>query len=265
MLVKPTKPIPPFLSPQILLFSFLLILLLTPVAAVKREEFRTCDQSGFCRRNRAYADAALADSSHASPYILIPDSIALENGLFTAHVRNIRTDVLLALELHLLEDSTVRLRINEKQPLKPRYDELPKHILVKKLTQVKAEKVAKGSDGTTILTISTEKKLKVVITAAPLRIDFLVDNVPVVSLNDRGFFNFEHLRNKEVQAQQDQTKLVDQSSEEQLQEEDGSAEENNENGAAEQQEQDMGLWEETFRSWTDPKPNGELLFGQSII
>ncbi|RUS32487.1 glycosyl hydrolases family 31-domain-containing protein, partial [Jimgerdemannia flammicorona] len=231
------------LKPLLLPLLLLSVFLLHSSIAVKRDDFKTCDQAAFCRRNRAYADKALADSGH-SPYALLPESIRFDDGLFTADVRNTLTNIILTFELHLLEDNTARLRINEKKPLKPRYDELPAFVLAKEPVHIKPEKVAQDQDGTTIITLDATKKTKVVVSANPLRVDFLVDDVPVVSLNDRGFFNFEHLRKK---PEPEQPKMVDQSAEQQ---EDAAAE------VTEQPEEERQLWEETFKTWTDPKPNG---------
>ena len=46
---------------------------------VKDKDFKKCDQAGFCKRNRAYADsAAAAGSTWAAPYSLHPDTVAFE-------------------------------------------------------------------------------------------------------------------------------------------------------------------------------------------
>ncbi|KAH0150207.1 hypothetical protein KCU67_g3479, partial [Aureobasidium melanogenum] len=66
---------------QLLLLVAALCCLFSPAVSVKHENFKTCDQSGFCKRNRAYADSAASlSSSWTSPYALDSASITFSNG-----------------------------------------------------------------------------------------------------------------------------------------------------------------------------------------
>src|SRR4051794_27080310 len=64
-----------------LLLLLTLLSAFTPATTVKHENFKTCSQSGFCRRNRDFADkAAAAGSGWISPYELDDKSLSLEKG-----------------------------------------------------------------------------------------------------------------------------------------------------------------------------------------
>ncbi|OAD68408.1 glucosidase II catalytic ROT2/GLS2 [Phycomyces blakesleeanus NRRL 1555(-)] len=221
--------------------------LIKTVEAVKKEDFKTCSQSGFCRRNRAYADDALAQPSFKSPYIILKDSVKLGDSKVYAEVKNTETDVLLTLDLFILQDNTARIRINEKNPIKPRYDDHAQFTIANQLIDSSVHKTSRAKDGVITILLDNTNKRKVIITSEPLRIEFIVDEKPIVSLNDRGFFNFEHLRTKESH----KPKMV---------------EKTNDEGAIElvEAESEKDLWEESFKTWTDPKPNGPESFGLDV-
>lgn len=205
----------------------------TLVSCMKFEDFKKCSQSGFCQRNRAYADSVTS-----SPYTLVKDSITTSSNKIHADILNTETNIYLTLDVHILKDNTARVRINEKSPIKPRYEDHSKHTLVGEPTLVDALETESSSDG--VITVHMDKERKIVIHPQPVKIEFLVNNEPAITLNDRGFFNFEHLRTKE----QHKPKMV---------------EKKNDDGTVEivEAESEKDLWEETFKTWTDPKPNGK--------
>ncbi|KAI7904128.1 glycosyl hydrolases family 31-domain-containing protein [Cokeromyces recurvatus] len=209
---------------------------------MKFEDFKTCSQSGFCRRNRAYADEATLETS---PYTLIKDSVKLLNNKISADIKNTETDIILTLDLTVLQDNTARVRINEKLPIKPRYDEHALYTLVKEPQAGKVMLFDKADDG--VVSIQMDATRKIIIFPHPVRIQFLVNDEPVITFNDRGFFNFEHLRTKESY----KPKMI---------------EKKNDDGTVEmvEAETEKDLWEETFKTWTDPKPNGPESIGLDI-
>ncbi|KAI8095334.1 glycosyl hydrolases family 31-domain-containing protein [Thamnidium elegans] len=221
-------------------FGLLLLVVGTLVSAMKFDDFKKCDQSGFCKRNRAYADTL-----SVSPYLLLKDTISLSSSSVHADIKNTDTNILLTLDLQLLKDNTARIRINEKEPIKPRYDEHAKFTLVGEPEQKDMLHSDISDNG--LITLHIDNTRKVVISPQPVRIEFLVNNEPVITLNDRGFFNFEHLRTKESHV----PKMV---------------EKKNEDGSVEmvQADSEKDLWEETFKTWTDPKPNGPESFALDI-
>ncbi|CAG8548749.1 3175_t:CDS:10 [Ambispora leptoticha] len=212
------------------------------VGTVKQQDFKTCDQSSFCRRNRAYADRASADPNFVSPYMVKEDSVLLKDGLLSGELINSQNQHLFVFELHLLENSISRLRINEKSPLKPRYDEVKNFALARELpnTLNYTERPINTKDHDSLTKTSiyfgNKKQNMVVVHHSPFRIEFLVNDLPIVAFNDRGFFNFEHLRIKK-QAKDNGDQTSDESS-------------------SEDAEDEYGSWEENFNGKRDSKPNG---------
>jgi alpha 1,3-glucosidase len=215
--------------------------------AVKKEDFKTCSQSAFCRRNRALADSATADAQWVSPYTLVKDSIRFKNNFMTADIQNSNTNNVLVLELQVLADNTVRVRMDEKAPIYPRYKDHAQFTLVDEPKPIKPFKSGKNTDGIVKITLDAEGTRRVIVTPSPLRVEFFVNDEPVITLNDRGFFNFEHLRTKESH----KPRMLKQKND------DGT-----ETDVEAPEEKD--LWEESFKSWTDSKPRGPESIGMDI-
>ncbi|KAI9311317.1 glycosyl hydrolases family 31-domain-containing protein [Dichotomocladium elegans] len=214
------------------------VLWTTIVASMKKEDFKTCSQSGFCRRNRAYADMAMTSTDFVSPYKLMTESVLLDDSHVYADIQNTETDVILTLDVHVLQDNTARVRINEKNPLKARYEDHIQYTLVGEPVAQAAQAITKDdAEGRVIITLDPSRSI--VIYPSPIRIEFMVDGAPIVSFNDRGLFHFEHLRTKDTH----KPKMI---------------EKVNEDGSVEETEApwESDLWEESFKTWTDPKPNG---------
>ncbi|CAO3597358.1 unnamed protein product [Absidia cylindrospora] len=210
---------------------------------MKKEDFKTCSQSGFCQRNRAYADDALSqDGGFRSPYSIVQISIQFNHNAKDSHVKaeieNTDTKVIFTLDVTLLQDNTARVGINEKSPLKPRYDDHARYTLHQDPITAAPQHMEKDTK-TGVVTVTVDGSRKLVITPEPFKMAFLVNDSPIITLNDRGFFNFEHLRTKETHV----PKMIKQINDEGVMEE-------------QQSELENTMWEETFKSWTDPKPNG---------
>ena len=56
-----------------------------------------------------------------SPYVVLPDTVNCLESSLEADVYNKRTQVTLVLSLDILENNTVRFKINERDPLRPRF------------------------------------------------------------------------------------------------------------------------------------------------
>ena len=97
--------------------------LLSPVAwAVKRHDFKTCQQSGFCRRNRALADRQAATKQWKSPYTL--SSPSYSDGQFAAAVSNALFPYInFSLQVRFQQDGVARVRMDEVDGLRQRLDE----------------------------------------------------------------------------------------------------------------------------------------------
>jgi len=68
-----------------------------------------------CRNNRAIQPGE-------SPYSVVKDSIVFTDSSFDVNILNKKTNVLLSLKLETLEKNTARFRINELNPIRPRYE-----------------------------------------------------------------------------------------------------------------------------------------------
>lgn len=228
----------------------LLTLLLSITNAVKHENFKTCAQSGFCKRNRDYADRVLVvGPAFSSPYELEANSIKFDNGILIGTIWKDVTEnhggkVELPLKILFLDDGVARVTLDEARRVKgdielrggskarkERYDEAEKWALVggKNLDkEADAErisgsiKVSYGPSGN-----------QMVIEYKPFKITFLRNNEAHVVLNERNLLNVDHWRQKH---------------------EKGEGEEFN-------TDEDEGTWwEETFGGNTDSKPRGSWSF-----
>ncbi|KAF0403443.1 glycosyl hydrolases family 31-domain-containing protein [Gigaspora margarita] len=160
-----------------------------------KRRFQT--QSSFCRLNRAYADKASANPSFVSPYSLINDSIIIKDGIISGCLINSENNLEFIFELYILEIGAVRIRINEKNPLKPRYDKVKDWALVQDPLITLEYNQIPSKAGVTSFSFGKEKNQTISIYHSPFRVEFLVDDIPTIILNDRGFLNFEHLRDEE--------------------------------------------------------------------
>ncbi|XP_017085755.1 neutral alpha-glucosidase AB [Drosophila eugracilis] len=193
--------------------------------------FKTCEQSSFCRRSRKVQSAG-------SKYALIPGTLNTYADSLTADLVNKENHHQFAFKLEALEGSTFRLQIDEKQPLRPRYR--VEHAL-KGQPQAGRIRVQRETDGEIVI---TSDKNKAVIHGDPFRIDFYENDVLVVSVNAKNWLYFEHLRQKA----QEQT--PEPAGNENQQEQDAAVE------TPKAAIDDPGAWEENFKSHHDSKPYG---------
>ncbi|KAI9360044.1 glycosyl hydrolases family 31-domain-containing protein [Zopfochytrium polystomum] len=241
------------------IFAVLAILLPRGVFMVKRHDFKRCDQSGFCIRQRAYADLAdLAPTSLAASYSLDLPSIMIDSTAGTVRARLVdaaRPSVLFSLELDLLAESTVRLRVIEESPIRSRHQlhpptsdqalalDVPKPAsgsTVKVVDgAVRAEFKVAGKE--TVVSLGIEA-FKVVVTSA---------GVPVLTMNEFGYLHYEHHRNKSDPVEPEPTPEGELSeAEKEIQRLKG------------QITKDM--WEESFGGKQDSKPYGPTSIGIDI-
>lgn len=209
-------------------------------AAVKHENFKTCEQSGFCRRNRAYGDQA---PETRSPYALSADSINFSNGQLTGSVWKIAGSVQVELPLiiEIQERGVVRVTLDERrrqtgditlrhdsQVKKARYNEAEDWVI---LDKPRRDSAAQADLGPRETIITYGNGYKVIIKHSPFSIDFVRDEQIQVKLNADGLINVEHWRAKTD---------------------------------AETSEDETTWWEESFGGNTDSKPRGPESVGLDI-
>ncbi|XP_013107527.2 neutral alpha-glucosidase AB [Stomoxys calcitrans] len=210
---------------------FLLIFCICEYAlGVDPTNFKTCEQSSFCRRSRKIQPGN-------SKFALVPGSMNTYSNSITADLINKDTHHLYVLKLEALVNNKFRLLIDEKTPLKPRYK--VEHVLIGE-PQSETLTVVKEDKSEIVLQSGSNKA---VLFADPFRVDFYENEVLVVSANAKGLMNFEHLRPKPQKNS------------------DGNPPEEEGGEAANAipqtpEDSDPGAWEENFKSHHDSKPYG---------
>ncbi|KAJ7033377.1 glycoside hydrolase family 31 protein [Mycena alexandri] len=237
------------------LLGVLSLLITVPDAlAVKSHDFKTCSQAGFCRRGRAIsARAAEAKSAWKSPYSLDVPSIAItpHKAVFKAGVKSsLYPNIKFGLELRVHEDGVVRVRMDEVDGLRKRYDEAASWALIsepqisQEITWTAGKKDIRAKYGNN----------EVVVAFQPLKISLLRGGKEQVVLNGQGLLHMEHFRTKQIA----ETKTEEAAPE---------AEEGAEQVVMEVKKEvnprawfegdtEDDWWDERFSTWTDTKPKG---------
>jgi hypothetical protein len=165
--------------------------LLGVVQAVDRSKFKTCSQSSFCRRHRD-----LPKVKGAVAYTIDQSSLVLSGGEVSATITESRSNVQLTLRLIRYENNIVRVKIVEKNPLRPRY-EVKDSILENQIKTVPFQSVDQAT-GTVFLDEAAGHFLKVHFATA--RLDLFLNRERAVSTNAQDLFYFEHQRVRETPA-----------------------------------------------------------------
>lgn len=209
----------------ILLVAFLSIY---GISGVDRNNFKTCDQSGFCKRLRGL-------KPEKSQYSLNVDTVIVHGNVLSAEVVTVdieseKKTVLwhYALKLSALADGTFRVEIDEADPLYPRY-----RTQLALDGEPKADGLKLVSNEQGKLTLINNQGHKVVITSEPLKFEFLdlAGDVAVV-LNENSQLLVEPLRVRREKVAED---------------------EENPNAL---DVEDETAWSENFKSHHDSKPRG---------
>lgn len=200
------------------------------VLAVKEHDFKKCEKSSFCRRHRALADHYDSTLDHVSPYRLVPESVTLSpEGLLEGILTDARNGTILgpespsyigpftplSLSVHLLKDGLVRVRVNEIDPIRPRYQEFTKNILISEplLVGTAGEpRLTQHDDGSSLQVhwksqpdSSTMEKedeedarpLSLHIQTSPFSLTLLQGKESIIELNSDGLFHMERYRLKD--------------------------------------------------------------------
>lgn len=226
---------------------------------MKHENFKTCDQSGFCKRNRAFADDVTASSSFVSPYALDPTTLKFKDGQLNAvilkTIKNGQDKVELPLTVTFLESGVARVSLDEakrqkgdielrhdSKAKKERYNEAGKWALVGGLKPSNGAALAEAADaGYTKVVYGKGSKHEAIIRHAPFSIEFQRDGETQVKFNERGFLNLEHWRAK-VEKPEEPKEGEENKEEVKIEEEHG--------------EDESTWWDESFGGNTDTKPRG---------
>ncbi|XP_072737067.1 neutral alpha-glucosidase AB isoform X1 [Ciconia boyciana] len=264
--------------PAALLWAALcLCLCLGAALAVDRSNFKTCEQSGFCRRQRGL------QPGH-SPYRALLESLQLGPDAARLQLVNEATKVPLLLELWGLQGNVTRIRIKELNPPRPRF-EVPDVLVAE--PPVERLAVTGRDEGSLELSLGPTGH-RLLVTEKPFRMDLLQGRELLCSVNARGLLFFEHLRRRRdsfsdkvsssVGSLWDKIKtLFHRDTPKEATAEEGAAAEAQEEAAAGTEDasnqsekpteataeaaEEPGSWEETFKTHTDTKPNGPTSVG----
>jgi alpha 1,3-glucosidase len=161
--------------------------------------------------------------------------------------------VVFALELVVYQHNILRLKLNEKNPLKPRY-EVPDVLL--------ALQTAEATYKDLKLSFGPSSTFSAVISSDPFRLDVFVGDEKVISFNDRNLLQFEELQERQA-ATPEPAPAVEESEDEEDEETDAEAEQAEEAVVVAKRDE-QGAWVESFGSHTDSKPRGPESLGADI-
>uniref|UniRef100_A0A3Q3EKV2 Glucosidase II alpha subunit b n=1 Tax=Labrus bergylta TaxID=56723 RepID=A0A3Q3EKV2_9LABR len=175
-----------------------------------------------------------------SPYRALLETMELTKTRLTLQLTNDNNKVRLLLELYRLQGNMTRVKINELKPLKPRY-EVP-DVLIREPPTEPLSLLSQDENGV-VLSLGVESQ-RVIVSARPFRLDIMEGREVLMSLNSRGLLAFEHLRMRKdtvyiaLNLCQCSLFACQKAKEE------------------EEEKEEEGMWEETFKSHSDGKPNG---------
>ncbi|KAF1996426.1 glycoside hydrolase family 31 protein [Amniculicola lignicola CBS 123094] len=242
---------------------------------VKHENFKTCTQSGFCKRNREFADRA-AESSWKSPYALDPASITFSKGQLSGTILKTINEghekASLPLTITFLDSGVARVTVDEERrqkgditlrgdskARKERYNEAGSWALVGGLAVSEGAALSdKAEQGYTKVFYGDGGKHQAVIRHEPFGIEFQRDSQTQIKFNERGLLNVEHWRPKIEKPVEEKKEGEEEKKEGEEEKKEGEEEKKKEEEKEEEPkgEDESTWWDETFGGNTDSKPRG---------
>jgi mannosyl-oligosaccharide alpha-1,3-glucosidase len=196
---------------KILTSTLLLLNAFDTVVAVKRDNFKTCSQSGFCKRNRALADEAAAAGVKWDPsYEIDTKSIRIGEGQFRANIEKTVEEgvkIELPVVISFLQNGGARVQLDEKRrqegkielrndskARKERYNEAGKWALIND-PEIDEQTEFTADDGLMKVQWSVWQN-DATIGFKPFEVKFNRGGETHVILNERHLLNVEHWRPK---------------------------------------------------------------------
>lgn len=189
-----------------------LALYVAQTLAVKDYLFKHCDNSGFCHRNRHYAQQVA--SAHVQlPYSVDPESVVILADTISGTILKNVPDfgvVLLPFEISHLNGDSIRFKVDEDRRnvdvagrAVERYAGAasaafagPESALSAGLNAHNVEKLTRHVK----YRYGPDEQLAVELTYSPVKLTVSKNGVAQVVVNERGFFNVEHYRTKDENA-----------------------------------------------------------------
>lgn len=145
--------------------------------------FQKSDVCFDCRRCRKM-------EAGKTPYELLPETTTSNDTTLYSELFNNDTGVVYTLHLIALKNYNFRLKINEKSPLRPRYE--VQYVLKDEIELGKLSVV----ESTTSQVIVANGPNKAVLKVRPFQVEMYSGDKLVIVANARGLMRLEHLRNK---------------------------------------------------------------------
>ncbi|CAH8849245.1 unnamed protein product [Trichobilharzia szidati] len=165
----------------------LLFLLANTSWSVDRSNFKTCDQSSFCTRQRKLK----ADSLD---YWLEPNSVIMNSYGMTAIIQTQDQNHSLLLNISYHKHSIFHVFIDELTNEFKRFRVPSGDVILKSAEKAPVKSIVNATN----VVLQGNSGDKAVVHYKPFHIDFLLDNTVVASVNRRNLLHFEHQRNKPV-------------------------------------------------------------------
>ncbi|KAH6693070.1 neutral alpha-glucosidase AB, partial [Verticillium dahliae] len=238
--------------------------------AVKEHDFKKCHQSGFCKRNRDYADSINSKgSAWTAPYDILPESSSFQDGQLEAIILKTINDekdtVRLPITISFLESGTARVTVDEerrqKQDIELRHDS---KIRKERFNGVEKLAITGGLDLDTEAKITHQDKSQItvaygpshkfeaVIKLSPFGIEFQRDGATQIKFNDGGLLNVEHWRPK-IEKPVEKVEPAADGEQKPIEGEEAATPETPETVVG---DDESTWWDETFGGNTDSKPRG---------
>lgn len=180
--------------------------------------FKNCETSGFCHRNRHFANSIKENPNYKSRYAIDPQSIHFESedfivsGNILKEVAGIDEDIVLPFELSLLDKNNIRIKVDEEQRKNiklsnnlvnvNRYNETPNWSFRSLNLSYESKSGTKYSQHKNKLVIDygTKVQYRAEVLYNPFKVVIYRGAEVQVILNDRNFLNYEHWRPKSANA-----------------------------------------------------------------
>lgn len=179
-------------------WSFVLFSLLAVVVeSVNHQDFKTCDQSSFCERNRNLQPGDSKWEMEASSVQQTGDHLGVE-----ATIKNTDNGAQLKLTLNALLDSgsILKLHINELKSERVRFD--AKDALKESVPKTRLEIEKIGLQSFEVKFGKENVNYRAHVYYKPFKIEVFSGKDLLLVGNERGLFNFEHFRKKDSLSEQ---------------------------------------------------------------
>ena len=160
---------------------------------VKHGDFKTCEQSTFCVRHRAFEELKAAGEGPV-PWKWEASSAKFGAKSISAFLSSDDFQEMLKAEFTILADNTVRFKLVEKDPLHPRY-EFP-FGLESEPNSLPYQKQIDEKSGKITVTFDSKNSLEII--PSPFSFTLSHNSKPAIAFNSRGLLYYEPYRKEQT-------------------------------------------------------------------